>query len=116
LKTLLLHDKTREEDISQSFYASTLEMNIPIHKLVSVTTNGAPTTNSKNNGLRGFCKKDLLPLTFLICARNLQHMSWLSKHMLDENDAHHREIILHASFILVQRTSSSHSGSSSGQK
>jgi hypothetical protein len=34
LKTIPLHGKTRGEDIFQSFYASLLEMNVPIHKLV----------------------------------------------------------------------------------
>jgi pyruvoyl-dependent arginine decarboxylase (PvlArgDC) len=41
LKIVLLHGKTRGEDICQSFYASLLEMNVLNHKLVSVTTDGA---------------------------------------------------------------------------
>jgi len=63
----------------------------------------------------GLIKKYVLFLTFLICARRLQHMSRLSKE-LDENDAHCREIILHAFFTQLPINLSRHSGSSSGQK
>jgi hypothetical protein len=58
LKTILLHGKTRGEDIYRSFYAGLLEMNAPIHKLVSITTDGAPAMTSENAGLIGLCKKD----------------------------------------------------------
>jgi hypothetical protein len=57
LKTVPLHGKTKGEDIFQSFYASLLEMNVPIHKLVSVTTDDAPAMTSENVGLIGLCKK-----------------------------------------------------------
>jgi hypothetical protein len=57
LKTIPLHGKTRGEDIFQSFYACLLEMNVPIHKLVSVTKDGAPAITSENVGLIGLCKK-----------------------------------------------------------
>jgi hypothetical protein len=33
-------------------------MNVPIHKLVSVTTDGAPAMTSENFGLNGIRKKD----------------------------------------------------------
>jgi hypothetical protein len=42
----------------QSFYTNPLEMNVPIHKLVSVTTDGAPAMTSQNVGLIALCKKD----------------------------------------------------------
>jgi hypothetical protein len=33
-------------------------MNVPIHKLGSFTTDGAPAMTSENVGLIGLCKKD----------------------------------------------------------
>jgi hypothetical protein len=66
LKTIPLHGKTRGEDIFQSFYDSLLEMNVPIHKLVSITTDGAPAMTSENVGLIGLCKKIPLSQTFLV--------------------------------------------------
>jgi hypothetical protein len=58
LKTIPLHWKTKGENIFQSFYAGLLEMNVPIHKLVSVTTDGTPAMTSGNFGLTGLCRKD----------------------------------------------------------
>jgi hypothetical protein len=58
LKTIPLHGKTKGDDIFQSFYASLLEMNVPIHKLVLITIDGAPAMTSENFGLIGLCKKD----------------------------------------------------------
>jgi hypothetical protein len=55
LKTVLLHGKTRSEDIFQSFYASLLEMNVPIHKLVSVTTDSTPAMTNENVVLIWLC-------------------------------------------------------------
>jgi hypothetical protein len=57
-KTIPLHGKNGGEDIFQSFYARLPEMNIPIHKLVLVTTDGAPAMTSENDGLIGLWKKD----------------------------------------------------------
>jgi len=42
LKTIPLYGKTTGEDRFKNFYASFLGMNIPIHKVVSVTTDGVP--------------------------------------------------------------------------
>jgi hypothetical protein len=58
LKIIPLHGKTRGEDIFRSFHASLLKMNVPIHKLVSITTDGAPAMTNENVGLTGLCKKD----------------------------------------------------------
>jgi hypothetical protein len=55
LKTTLLRRKTRGEDAFQSFYASLLEIKLPIHKLVSVTTEGAPAMITENVGSIGLC-------------------------------------------------------------
>jgi hypothetical protein len=52
LKTVPLHGKT------QSFYASLLEMEVSIHKLLPVTTNGAPVVTIENAGLIWLCKQD----------------------------------------------------------
>jgi hypothetical protein len=57
LKTLPLHGKTTD-DIFQSFYANLLEMNVPNHKLVSMTIDGALAMTSENVGLIGLCKED----------------------------------------------------------
>jgi hypothetical protein len=51
LKTIPFHGKPRGEHILQNFYASSLEMNIPLHKFVSVTTDGATAMPSENAGL-----------------------------------------------------------------
>jgi hypothetical protein len=59
--------KTRGEDIFQRFYASLLEINVPIHKLVSVTTDGAPAMTSKNVGLIGLYKKNPVFTDFFSC-------------------------------------------------
>jgi hypothetical protein len=55
-QTVRLYGKVREESMFKSFYASLLEMNVPIHKLVSVATDGARAKTSENTGLIGLCK------------------------------------------------------------
>ena len=40
LQTMPLHGKTTGEHVFKNFYASLLGMNAPIHKLVSVATDG----------------------------------------------------------------------------
>jgi hypothetical protein len=64
LKPVPLHGKTRGENIFQSFHTSLLEMNVPIHKFVSITTDGPPTMTTGNVGLIGLCKKIPLTQTF----------------------------------------------------
>jgi hypothetical protein len=56
LETVLLHGKTKSEDIFQSFYVSHLEMNVSIHELVSLTTHDTPAMTSENVGLIGLCR------------------------------------------------------------
>jgi hypothetical protein len=116
--------KTVLEDIFQSFYASLLEMNVPIHKLVSVTTDGAPAMASENVGLIPLWKKVLaFPVIYsyhcvihqqALCIKviNFQHVMsvvqknlnlicarplqhWLFKHLLDKIDAHYGDLPLH---------------------
>jgi hypothetical protein len=124
LKTIPLHGKTRGEDIFQSFYASLLEMNVPIYKLVSVTTDGASAITSENVGLIGLCRKDPTSPDFfsyhcvihqqalctkVICFQHVMSVVQktinsvcarppqhrLFKHSLDEIDAHYEDLILH---------------------
>jgi hypothetical protein len=76
LITVPLHVKTTGEDIFKNFYASNfiyikvsrlfahfLEMNIPTHKPVSVTTDGALAMTSEHLGLIGLAKNS--PLSHL---------------------------------------------------
>jgi hypothetical protein len=58
LKTISLRGKTRGEEIFQSSYDILLEMKVPVHKLVSVTTEGTSAMSSENISLTGLCKKD----------------------------------------------------------
>jgi hypothetical protein len=46
LKTKPLRGKTTGEDIFQNLYATFLEMNVPIQKLVTFPTDGAPAMTS----------------------------------------------------------------------
>uniref|UniRef100_K7F4P2 SPIN-DOC-like zinc-finger domain-containing protein n=1 Tax=Pelodiscus sinensis TaxID=13735 RepID=K7F4P2_PELSI len=59
LLTLLpLNERTRGEDIYNTFKKYVLEKNIPIKKLVSITTDGAPATLGANAGFVAFCRND----------------------------------------------------------
>jgi hypothetical protein len=60
VRIILLHGKTRGEEIFQSPYDALLEMKVPVHKLVSVTTEGTSAMNSENFPLIGLCKKRIL--------------------------------------------------------
>jgi len=124
LKTIPLHEKARGEDILQSFYASLLEMNVPIHKLVSITKDGTLAMTSENSSLIGLCKNDpAFPDIFsyhcvihqqALCTNviNFQHVMStvqkivnliharplqlrLFKHLLDETYVHYGDLILH---------------------
>jgi hypothetical protein len=57
LTTVPLHGNSRGENIFQSFDASLLQMNIPIHKLLSVTADSAPVVTNESVGLTGLYKK-----------------------------------------------------------
>jgi hypothetical protein len=52
LRTVPSPRKIRSEELFQSFYASLLEINVPIHKLESVTKGGATAMTSKKVGLK----------------------------------------------------------------
>jgi hypothetical protein len=57
LTTVLLHGNSRGENIFQSLNGSLLQMNIPIHKLLSVTADGAPVVTNGSAGLTELYKK-----------------------------------------------------------
>jgi hypothetical protein len=126
VKTVPLHGKTRSKDIFQSFHACLLEMKVPIHKLVSVATDGAPAMTSKNVGLIGLCKKDpAFPDSFsyhcvirqqALCTKviNFQHvMSVVQKivysvctrplQTFDKTDTHYGDLILHTEVRWLSR-------------
>lgn len=48
---------TRGEYIFEGFYASLLEVDSPIHKLVLIATDGAPATTNEKADLIELCKK-----------------------------------------------------------
>uniref|UniRef100_K7G575 DUF4371 domain-containing protein n=1 Tax=Pelodiscus sinensis TaxID=13735 RepID=K7G575_PELSI len=59
LLTLLpLKERTRGEDIYNIFKRYVLEKNIPIKKLVSITTDGVPAMLDANAGFAAFCRND----------------------------------------------------------
>jgi hypothetical protein len=63
LKTVSLHGKTR----GKILYASLLEMNVSVHKIVSIITDGAPAMTIDNGGLTAFCKRKIpLSRVFLL--------------------------------------------------
>jgi hypothetical protein len=71
LKTVPLHGKTVGEEMFQSFYANLLEINVPIHKLLLVATDGAQAMATENVCLIELCKKMSLFQTFLFTSVSL---------------------------------------------
>ena len=57
LTILPLKGTTRGEDIFHAFMEFVKESQLPLHKLVSITTDGAPAMVGRNNGFIGLCKK-----------------------------------------------------------
>jgi hypothetical protein len=55
---LQLHERTRGEDIFNVFLKFVKECNLPLSKLVAITTDGAPSTTGRNNGFLALCAKD----------------------------------------------------------
>lgn len=55
---LPMKERTRGEDIYQVFKNFILERKLPLHKLSSITTDGAPAMIGKNKGFITLCKKD----------------------------------------------------------
>ncbi|XP_044306557.1 general transcription factor II-I repeat domain-containing protein 2-like isoform X2 [Varanus komodoensis] len=58
LKILSLKGKTRGEDIFQTFKNYVTEINLPLHKLSSITTDGAPAMVGCIDGFIAHCQKD----------------------------------------------------------
>jgi hypothetical protein len=107
-------------------------MNVSIHKLVSIITDGAPAMTGENVGFIGLCKKDpAFPIFFsyhcvihqqALCTKviDFQHVMSvvqkivnsilarplphrLFKHLLDETDAHYGDLILHTEVRWLSR-------------
>jgi len=53
LTSVPLHGNSRGENIFQSFHGSPLQMNIPIHKLLSIIADGAAVVTNESVGLIG---------------------------------------------------------------
>ncbi|OCT57256.1 hypothetical protein XELAEV_18003767mg, partial [Xenopus laevis] len=60
-----LKGKTRGKDIYQAFKAYVQQLNVPLHKLVSITTDGAPAMIGSKLGFISLCKNDPAFLLFL---------------------------------------------------
>uniref|UniRef100_A0A6P7GD25 Protein ZBED8-like n=1 Tax=Diabrotica virgifera virgifera TaxID=50390 RepID=A0A6P7GD25_DIAVI len=58
LKMLPLTGRTRGEDIYMTFKKFLGETNIPLKKLSSITTDGAPAMKGRNSGFIALCKRD----------------------------------------------------------
>ncbi|XP_062998575.1 general transcription factor II-I repeat domain-containing protein 2-like [Elgaria multicarinata webbii] len=88
LKILSLKGKTRGEDIFQTFRSYATEINLPLHKLSSITTDGAPAMVGCIDGFIAHCQKDETFPKFVsyhciihqeaLCAKVLQF-----KHVMD---------------------------------
>ena len=57
LTILPLKGTTRGEDIFNTFMEFANESQLPLHKLISITTDGAPSMIGRNNGFVSLCKK-----------------------------------------------------------
>jgi len=53
LTSVPLHGNSRGENIFQSSHGSPLQMNIPIHKLLSIIADGAAVVTNESVGLIG---------------------------------------------------------------
>ncbi|XP_070809997.1 protein FAM200C-like [Pituophis catenifer annectens] len=88
LKILSLKGKTRGEDIFLTFRNYATETNLPLHKLSSITTDGAPAMVGSMDGFIAHCQKDETFPKFIsyhciihqeaLCAKVLQF-----KHVMD---------------------------------
>lgn len=58
LQILPMKGQTRGEDIYNTFRTYAKSINMPLHKLSAITTDGAPAMVGKNKGFIALCKKD----------------------------------------------------------
>ena len=58
LQILPMKGQTRDEDIYNTFRTYAKSINMPLHKLSVITTDGAPAMVGKNKGFIALCKKD----------------------------------------------------------
>jgi hypothetical protein len=60
VKLFPLNDHTRGQDIFNAFLKFVKESNLPLSKLVAITTDGTPSMTGKHNGFLALCAKDEL--------------------------------------------------------
>ncbi|KFM77003.1 General transcription factor II-I repeat domain-containing protein 2, partial [Stegodyphus mimosarum] len=60
LKVLPLKESTREEDIFSTFKKYITDVKLPVQKLLSVTTDGAPAMTGKKKGFIALCRQNSL--------------------------------------------------------
>lgn len=124
LLTLLpMKEHTRGEDIFCSFKDFVDKTQLPMSKLVSITTDGAPAMVGRSNGFIAKCKEDDAFPDFLnydciihqqalctkistkivcsICARSLQRR--LFRAHLEEGDCNHTDLLLHTDVRWLSR-------------
>lgn len=75
LSILPLKGKTRGEDIFTTFITFTKKIKLPLHKLVSISTDGAPSMIGQKNGFLALCKQ------------NEQFPDFISFHCIIHNNA-----------------------------
>ncbi|XP_069502334.1 general transcription factor II-I repeat domain-containing protein 2-like [Ambystoma mexicanum] len=132
LAVLPLMGKTRGEDIYQAFKMFIKDINMPLQKLVAVTTDGAPAMIGRNIGFVALCRRDPDYPEFrsyhciihqqLLCSKvlNYQHVmtvvlkmvnsirarslqNRLFKSLLDEMDAHYGFLLFHTEVRWLSR-------------
>ncbi|KAJ4927678.1 hypothetical protein JOQ06_015481, partial [Pogonophryne albipinna] len=104
LALIPLKERTRGEDVYKAFKDYVREYKIPIHKIVSFTTDGAPAMLGVRSGFVALCRKDPDFPPFIvnsIRAKALQHR--LFKSLLDELDSVYGDLILHADVRWLSR-------------
>jgi hypothetical protein len=132
VKLLPLSDRTRGQDIFNVFLKFVKESNLPLSKLVAITTDGAPSMTGKHNGFLALCAKDESFPKFLsyhciihqeaLCAKVLkfEHVMKVVTHivnyirssstrhrlfktLLNISDAEHDDVILYAEVRWLSR-------------
>lgn len=90
LTIISMKGQTRGQDIYNSFKDFISRVNFPIHKLVSITTDGAPAMVGKNFG---FVANVCFKIINSIRARSLQRRQYRA--LLDECESEHGDLLLH---------------------
>ena len=131
VKLLPLHGRTRGEDTFNAFLKFAKDSNLPLSKLVAITTDGAPSMTGRNNGFLSLCAKNESFPKFLsyhciihqeaLCAKVLKfdhvmkivtHVNYirssstrhrLFRNILSVSDSEYDDVILHADIRWLSR-------------